>query len=66
MIKPINRHPILLTINVASGKLLDQYFETKTEVKYRSILPKPPPKPIIKAVFSIAALGIMSSLIFKA
>ncbi len=40
---PIKKQPKTLVINVAIGKWFDQYFITKTAVKYRKTLSIAPP-----------------------
>ena len=52
-IKPIKKHPKMLVTKVATGKFIDQYLATITDVKYLKTLPIAPPIAIYNKVFII-------------
>ena len=63
-IKPIRKHPKILVINVAIGKVPDQYLAIKTEIRYRKILPSDPPTATKRIFFKIMT-KIFSKIINK-
>ena len=52
-IKPIKKHPVMLTSNVAKGNTECQYLLTKIVVKNRKTLPNAPPTAIKTIVLNI-------------
>ena len=61
---PTIKHPKILVINVAIGKVLDQYLAIKTEIRYRKILPSDPPTATKRIFFNIM-IKIFSKIINK-